>query len=57
MEPGQMGDTGVLLKAAWNGMSCIIFGQKREISSYFPVVIAVAQNNLLFSGSCRLQRS
>jgi hypothetical protein len=50
-EPGKTGSTGVLCKAAGKGNCCVAQTRKQEISSYFPALIAVAQNNLLFSPS------
>src|SRR6185312_5062969 len=45
---------GVLPAPAKWGNCCILDAGKREISSYFPGVIAVLQNKLLLHGSCRL---
>src|SRR6185312_7419668 len=45
---------GVLPAPAKWGNSCIPDAGNREISSYFPGVIAVLQNKLLLHGSCRL---
>jgi hypothetical protein len=50
-KPGKTGSTGVLHKLAGKGNCYIDRTKKQEISSYFPTLIAVAQNNLLFSRS------
>jgi hypothetical protein len=47
------GSTGVLPKPAATGNCYATDAWNREISSYFPWVIAIAQNKLLFTGSCR----
>jgi hypothetical protein len=47
------GSTGVLPKPAAKGNCCVPGGVKQEISSYFPGLIAIAQNKLLFKGSWR----
>jgi hypothetical protein len=46
------GSIGVLRKPAGKGNCCAREIRKQEISSYFPALIAVAQNKLLFGGSC-----
>jgi len=50
-KPGKPGSTGVLRKTAKKGNCYIYWTKKQEISSYFPSLIAVIQNNILFSGS------
>jgi hypothetical protein len=47
------GSTGVLPKSAVKGNCYATGARNQEISSYFPGVIAIAQNKLLFRGSCR----
>jgi len=52
-QPTKIGSTGVLPKPVVKG-NCYVFGAwNQKISSYFPGVIAIAQNKLLFTGSCR----
>src|ERR1700690_2436990 len=50
-QAGKTGSTGVLCKPARKGNCCGSWTQKQGISSYFPALIAVAPNKLLFSPS------
>jgi hypothetical protein len=47
------GSTDVLSKPARKGNCCPAGAFEQEISSYFPWLIAIAQNKLLFKGSSR----
>jgi hypothetical protein len=49
----KIGSSGVLLKAVTTGNCCALRGIKQETSSYFPLLIAVTRNRLLFNGFWR----